>query len=223
MWAMAHVALGQQSFSLTKDSVTVDSVYKSGASNQVDITTFLVNNSNRPIEMSWNKIEKDVPDSWDVLICDKNKCYDDNVFTADFTLDAGEQMLTQIYVVTKNAGDTAHIELTFQEKNGSQSTTLTARAISVQGTTVGGAEAEASSPSVMFYPNPVQNNLYVRFPERGRHRVMVYNTLGKIIADKRSMEKDHLSIDLSAQPKGVYFLKYQTEDGKVATKTFNKN
>jgi hypothetical protein len=66
--------------------------------------------------------------------------------------------------------------------------------------------------SVSIYPNPTSGkaNLQVRAFENAQ--VNIYNILGDCI-DQQACTSASEEIDLSSQPKGIYFLKMTTQDG----------
>ena len=75
---------------------------------------------------------------------------------------------------------------------------------------------------VIFYPNPVRDNLTVQFPQRGTHTVKVFNIIGEKVAEKTVVDEDIVSMNLSNIQPGVLFLSYEYA-GKVYTKKFSKN
>lgn len=74
---------------------------------------------------------------------------------------------------------------------------------------------------VSFYPNPVKDNLTIKFPNAGNHQVRVYNIFGKMIINYMSSNENLISLNMDAQPSGVYFIKYVV-NGKEVTKRFSK-
>ena len=70
------------------------------------------------------------------------------------------------------------------------------------------------------YPNPSNGILYFNFKELERPlRVEITNLTGKTIYTRRHVPLDNpLQIDLSNQPKGIYFIKIETENGTYTEK-----
>ena len=81
---------------------------------------------------------------------------------------------------------------------------------------------EAALNTVVFYPNPVKENLTVRFPQRGNYTVTIFNIIGDKVTDKTVMNESEIKFDVSDLPKGLFFLRYEFE-GKVVTKRFTKS
>jgi hypothetical protein len=75
--------------------------------------------------------------------------------------------------------------------------------------------------SVIFYPNPVKDNLTVRFPKRGTYTVTIFNILGDKVVDKSVVDETEVKFNLSELQNGVFFLSYEF-NGKVVTKRFSK-
>ncbi len=76
-------------------------------------------------------------------------------------------------------------------------------------------------PILSFYPNPVLENLNIKFQERGDHTIIIYNMLGEKMLTGTVIDGDLLRLDVSDLKKGVYFISYDL-GGKVITKTFSK-
>jgi hypothetical protein len=89
-------------------------------------------------------------------------------------------------------------------------------------TTASATSQEDKKVRFSFYPNPVKDQLTVEFSERGNHKVEIYNMLGNKIGDYVVQNNNHIEISLIDLPKGMYFLTYKPENGRIVTKTFSK-
>ena len=78
------------------------------------------------------------------------------------------------------------------------------------------------NPIITFYPNPVRDNLNIKFKERGTYVITIYNVVGTKVKYKRIEDDNFLKLDVSDLPKGMYFLSFEPGNGKVITKTFTK-
>jgi hypothetical protein len=65
---------------------------------------------------------------------------------------------------------------------------------------------------IKVFPNPFSDKIHVKLNDEGHFTLRVYNTIGGTIMTVE-IEKDELDLDLSALPKGIYYLK--AEDGNV--------
>ena len=75
--------------------------------------------------------------------------------------------------------------------------------------------------NVTFYPNPVKDNLTVRFPKKGNFSVTIYNIIGDKVLTRTVMDDNEIHLDVSQLQNGLYFISYEY-DGKVLTKRFSK-
>lgn len=114
-------------------------------------------------------------------------------------------VLTLIFCLTLSAGVFAHSGEPDQ--------------LAFAGSSIDGQDEGAT---VVFYPNPVQRMLNVRFPQRGSHTVRIYNIVGDKITEKTVVDDYIVELDLVDLPRGMFFLSYE-HGGKIVTKTFSKN
>ena len=78
--------------------------------------------------------------------------------------------------------------------------------------------ADLKSGSFSIYPNPTNGILYVKYDEYVKNTVLKVVTInGKEIL-KQKIDKNISSIDLSKQPKGVYFIKIVSADSERVSK-----
>jgi len=78
------------------------------------------------------------------------------------------------------------------------------------------------NPIMTFYPNPVRENLNIKFRERGNYVIRIYNVVGAKVKEKRVEDDNFLKLDVADLQKGMYFLSFEPGNGKVITKTFTK-
>ena len=97
-----------------------------------------------------------------------------------------------------------------------ENTYTTASAIEV------GDGDQDENPVITFYPNPVRDELNIKFRERGTYVVRIFNVVGSKVAEKRVEDDNFLKMDVSELHKGMYFLSFEPGNGKVITKTFTK-
>lgn len=75
---------------------------------------------------------------------------------------------------------------------------------------------EISNEVVSIYPNPSDGLVNINFDNSSSRILKIYDVNGKIILD-RTIENSQNQLDLSGQPKGVYFISI-TSDGKEVSK-----
>ena len=69
--------------------------------------------------------------------------------------------------------------------------------------------------TMSIYPNPTKNTVTIKADEL--RQVRVFNVMGQTVICQTALE-DNLTIDLSAQPQGCYFIETATAQGSTTTK-----
>ena len=69
--------------------------------------------------------------------------------------------------------------------------------------------------NISIYPNPTKNAVTIEAD--GLRQIRVFNIMGQTVVCKTALE-DNITIDLSAQPRGCYFIETATEQGCTTTK-----
>jgi photosystem II stability/assembly factor-like uncharacterized protein len=82
------------------------------------------------------------------------------------------------------------------------------------GAITGISSLETKSKEVEIYPNPGNGIFHLNYPEASKGNLEVYNLIG----EKLKQEKVSNDLDLSAYPKGVYFVKISTENKTITQK-----
>ena len=113
----------------------------------------------------------------------------------DYTSTSAE---TYTYTIT---GRTAHVE-----SNPSNS-------VYVDWTT--NANENTDNQNISIYPNPTKNTVTIKAD--GLRQVRVFNVMGQTVICQTTLE-DNVTIDLSVQPNGCYFIETTTEQGCTTTK-----
>ena len=78
-----------------------------------------------------------------------------------------------------------------------------------------GVNDNTENQEISIYPNPTEN--IVNIKANGLQQVKVINVMGQEVKCLTTLE-DNVIIDLSAQPKGCYFIETLTEQGSTTTK-----
>ena len=76
--------------------------------------------------------------------------------------------------------------------------------------------AELEQGSIKVYPNPARGEVTLRSSNLSGSRIAIYSLLGNIVYHG-TIDQGIMTLDLSNQQKGLYFLRITTEDGKVYT------
>jgi hypothetical protein len=76
---------------------------------------------------------------------------------------------------------------------------------------------ELSSSSVSIHPNPTTSQLSISLEKGTATSVTLRNSLGQLLLSDKIKATNHVAIDLSTYPIGIYFLQLEV-DGKLITK-----
>jgi uncharacterized delta-60 repeat protein len=81
-----------------------------------------------------------------------------------------------------------------------------------------GDSSQNSFPEIGIFPNPSSGMLTVRTNNIIKKEIQIYDLLGNRVAIMENVTQYNLEIDLSNQPKGIYFLEIETNKEKVVKK-----
>ena len=73
---------------------------------------------------------------------------------------------------------------------------------------------------INLFPNPTEGKFIVSVDFSGTKIIRVVNSLGMLILEQESFEKNE-TIDLSSFNKGVYFVKISTAQGELISKVIH--
>lgn len=217
-------SLSAQTFTIKNDTSTA----KAAAGKTIAPKTVVINKSSDTLDFYWKRKASNIPSKWDNPgVCDKNNCYN-SADSATFSLAPGKsgQLKINFY-----AYDTA-----FNPVEGKGSITIKVGLLNsrpnvdpktsyFEATTNGyvGLPKSGINPSfsVKTYPNPVQNQLNLRFKGRVKLRVRVFNVVGKQVIQK-VLFKGNGTVNTRNLEDGVYLLKYRSNQGDKGVKRFYK-
>ncbi|PHR13648.1 MAG: hypothetical protein COA40_03530 [Aequorivita sp.] len=76
--------------------------------------------------------------------------------------------------------------------------------------------------SIVFYPNPVKNELILRTsqPNAESLKIKIYNMEGKLLKSEGFNFQKEVILDISNFSKGLYFLNIEDENGNSTTNKF---
>ena len=70
---------------------------------------------------------------------------------------------------------------------------------------------------ISLYPNPVESTLKIRISDaKSLHRMVVFNAMGQLVST-RNIYGNEMDMDVSALPKGLYFIDFKDNDEKSVT------
>ncbi len=81
-------------------------------------------------------------------------------------------------------------------------------------------EVKKSGSEFTFYPNPVKDNLHIKFPFTNDSRVEIYNVLGMKVKSIAT-EGSNVVMNVADLKKGIYFIRI-SDGNTILSKQFSK-
>ncbi|MCB0514965.1 MAG: T9SS type A sorting domain-containing protein [Chitinophagales bacterium] len=174
----------------------------------------------------WERTLVDVPEGWEVQVCDPITCWLSSISTNSFLLDSGDKAKLKIGVIIPDDAEqwgTAHVSL--KAYSFANPTIFDTIDFEVSSTVATGINDFGNNKDLRIFPNPVVNNLnieLINYPQVGSFEV--YTLLGKKVAtffpDNNQKVIQYAAYDL---PQGMYLLHVIAADGRILeTKRFSK-
>jgi len=76
--------------------------------------------------------------------------------------------------------------------------------------------------SVIIFPNPVSNNLYIKFENDDILNISILDSMGKAVLSRNNLRLKSENINVADLAQGIYLLKYQQKDGAWGSSKFVK-
>jgi len=202
-----------------------DTVYTISSSNsqKMETQTFIVNQSNRPMNVQWFLTNLSQPNEWETSVCDANNCYPPSILTnvisggdpdAPVVLMPGDTSTIYMDAFPNGAGGIGFTQICFTsaEDPSEELGCMTFKfAVGVTSSSV----ENASTPAMEIFPNPTADYFGLTH-SNSLKEINVYNMLGrKQRTFKVGQGKKYFVGDM---PAGMYLLSFIDKDGKV-TKT----
>jgi hypothetical protein len=215
--------LHAQPFRIAEDTVTAQ-----GPSGDIIApkTVVINENSTDTLEFYWKRGASKQPEQWQNQgVCDKNACYT-GTDSATFKLapnDTG-QLKINFYAYDENfngvngSGELlVRVGLTGNQFPDAeeQTTYFSASTFST------GFDDGQSASELRTYPNPVNNQLNLRFQKPGSHTVRLFNVLGKSVMEKEIRSQEG-SVNMASLNDGIYILRVKGNNGAKTTKRIYK-
>ena len=87
----------------------------------------------------------------------------------------------------------------------------------VKNITSGVNDITSSKSLVTIFPNPSENIFTIKTSNKAINYISVFDNLGRKVYEQK-MNNSSLDIDLSKQPKGIYFVSIQSNTDKETVK-----
>lgn len=187
----------------------------------IETQSKITNNSTDAADsmFTWTVIELAHPAGWQLDFCDPVYCRTDAKKDEkfDFKLRKGESGFMKADYYFKNVSGTGTARVSIVCKtNPANADTLTLN----MNSWVTGMNELSKTKTVASYPNPVKDQLNIKFPSKDDVTVEIYNILGTRV--KSFVHSGNNSqTNITELQNGVYFIRF-TENGKLYTKQFTK-
>jgi hypothetical protein len=93
--------------------------------------------------------------------------------------------------------------------------------VNVDSAFVGIEDVSASLNMITVFPNPVTSELTLTFGKEGQYQIQLSNTLGEVLITQNCISQKH-SVNVSALPRGVYFLEVRDKKNHLSVRKFVK-
>lgn len=170
-------------------------------------------------QFTWRFIDYTIPSNWNMSLCDPFECIN-NVnanTTHGFTLVKGSSGIFYAdFLPEGNSGSADVTVVVTSDKNPANADTVTMTATAW----VTAVKEVNRTKAITFSPNPVKDQLTLKFPSKEPLNVEIYNILGSKVKSF-THEGPSSQIVVSDLQNGVYFIRF-IENGKLYTKQFVK-
>jgi len=181
--------------------ITPSSATKKGNASDVEIkiTGMVTNLANKAVTYKWTKSSISQPGGWLTAVCDKNRCYEPDVNSAEFLLGPNQSGLLETYAYPENIEGTAQVKVVVEEVGNPSNTTeavFTFTTLTVN--------TKEPLDDVLIAPNPTTDLIRISGITQNIE-VKVYNYMGQLWQQYRAASTN-LEVDMSSLPTGLYIV-----------------
>jgi hypothetical protein len=182
---------------------------------EVAPSVVLKNTGNSTITVRWEQVRANVPDGWEVVVCDK-RCYSTLVTKKSFTLAPGETLSDfRVSFRPNGVNGIGTVELKIYDAadpSNSQTVMFSASAQSSSLFNNGASAANLDKPSV--YPNPAIEHIMLRDAQSTVKFIEIYNVVGRKIKTF-SVRHDGDKYDVSDLQMGMYMVRMLDQNRNI--------
>jgi len=185
----------------------------------------MTNEYSSQVQVKWEAQLLDAPSTWLLKICDKNTCYGDNVssnidpsigLNEPVVLAPGEIGLLDTHVLPKGTPGCGKVVIKVSLVSDPSTILETANytyEINVNGDCEAVSLSDLTVQSPSIYPNPVQNEFFLRNPQQQVKTMRLFNLMGKEVQQFQVVE--NRAYDLSKLNQGIYFMQLLDSRNKI--------
>jgi len=188
----------------------------------INVTSHLVNNSDVPLDITWQRIEVSLPEEWSTQICDIQQCYLAWVPSESFFLGVGDTAPLKVQFKPQGVAGSGEVDMFVSTEINGSPVTLTKKFLATAHPFTGIADLNSDMSVISFYPNPVINEININFYDSRAQTIEIFNLTGRKIKSLPVINS-LMSIDVSQYSAGMYFLSIKDNLGNILdTRRFSK-
>jgi len=212
--ALSTLSFGQWDFEKTgpfTENSTTDDVEVSFSNNVISTGAFG--------NYRW-KLVPTFETGWTAYVCDKNLCWGEGTYQADFMFSPGDTATLDTKFLSKNTIGSGSFEMFVYQINDSINTVRSAmHSMNVtQGTGVGIEDLIADK--INIYPNPAREVLNINAKDLNLNEIEIISVIGEMVVKTNEV---NAPIDINHLDSGLFMVRMFDNEGQIlATKTFTK-
>lgn len=219
-YGQAPLSFEAENATATEVSVTV--------SGEVDEFEYVVegllhNNTEQDLNITWVRVENNIPENWNSLICDSETCWPPNISTNTILVRRGDKMNLDVHFQPNGIAGSGSVLLCFYAQEDSSNinlcTTFEGDFFAV------GINDPVEQAEFNIYPNPTYNRLNIDFAAKSSVDYFeIYNVIGKKVTNYSVVEGyQTYEVDVSELSEGMYFISlYNKKQELIVSKVFSK-
>lgn len=209
--------------SIAQVSLSSRTLYYNAANSSDEITlkTVVTNNATDPSDdtLTWTIIEQTLLSNWGISYCDPVDCKTALTLGdfSSFKLNPGSFAEMKMGLFFNNISGNGKLTATIKSKKNPQFIDTIFFIANSWTTNVKDIE---KNQSFSFYPNPVKDQISIKYPSKDNVKIEIFNVLGMKVKTI-NQEGNITSLQVSDLKKGIYFIRI-TDGTTILSKQFSK-
>lgn len=178
---------------------------------------YLHNDSPGSLELSWARIQNDLPGVWGSALCIGELCYDTATASGVFLniLKTGDSSLLSIYLQNDGlVNGTGTVEIAIWEQSDSANTVISAVYKYISWPV--GIQEPISSNEFVIYPNPGDGIFNIAIGDQMQvNAIEVYDISGKLMKRLEGINNQAATLELADAPAGQYIVRVLDESSRT--------
>lgn len=170
------------------------------------------NISSSTLNMRWERINVNIPSTWETSVCDPIKCHIPSLSGTDFEIDPGVTGALSVWFIPNGQPGTGEVQILVYNEADSLNNHFINTYNIVASTPTSSEDLILKDYTVS--PNPA--NSYINMPEsQEAHSLVIFDIVGKEITSMSINNQTIMNIDFLQ--KGAYLLQFRNEDQTLMT------